>query len=34
VAAAQQAFRHRARLNGAATLGKYNPAMEKELVPA
>jgi fructose-bisphosphate aldolase class I len=34
VAAAQKAFQHRARLNGAATLGKYNPAMEKELVPA
>ncbi|HYN63995.1 MAG TPA: class I fructose-bisphosphate aldolase [Candidatus Limnocylindrales bacterium] len=34
VGAAQQAFQHRARLNGAATLGKYTPAMEKELVTA
>jgi len=34
VGAAQRAFQHRARLNGAATLGKYTSAMEKELVPA
>jgi fructose-bisphosphate aldolase class I len=32
--AAQKAFQHRARLNGAATLGRYTSAMEKELVPA
>jgi fructose-bisphosphate aldolase class I len=25
---AQQALHHRSRLNGAACLGKYNPAME------
>jgi fructose-bisphosphate aldolase class I len=34
VAAAQQALAHRARLNGAAALGKYSASMEKELVPA
>jgi fructose-bisphosphate aldolase class I len=34
VGAAQKALQHRARLNGAATLGKYTTAMEKELVPA
>jgi fructose-bisphosphate aldolase class I len=34
VAAAQKAFAHRARLNGAATRGEYSPSMEKELVPA
>jgi hypothetical protein len=32
VAAAQKAFLHRARMNGAAALGKYTPAMEKEPV--
>jgi fructose-bisphosphate aldolase class I len=31
VAKAQDAFHHRARLNGAARWGKYNDAMEKEL---
>jgi len=31
---AQQAFQHRARLNGAARYGKYDQAMEKELVGA
>jgi fructose-bisphosphate aldolase class I len=30
VAAAQQAFYHRARCNGAATRGEYTPAMEQE----
>ncbi|MGQ0552709.1 MAG: class I fructose-bisphosphate aldolase [Planctomycetota bacterium] len=34
VAAAQKAFQHRARLNGAAALGKYSAAMERELVKA
>ncbi|MHC5210646.1 MAG: class I fructose-bisphosphate aldolase [Planctomycetota bacterium] len=34
VAAAQKAFAHRARLNGAAAAGKYDASMEKELVPA
>ena len=28
VASAQEAFRHRARLNGAARYGRYSPAME------
>jgi fructose-bisphosphate aldolase class I len=28
VAAAQRAFHHRARLNGAATLGQYTQEME------
>jgi len=32
VAAAQKAFLLRARCNGAAALGKYTPAMEKEAV--
>jgi len=32
VAAAQKAFLHRARMNSAATQGKYTPAMEKEPV--
>ena len=30
VAAGQQAFLHRARCNGAASEGRYAPAMEKE----
>jgi len=34
VDAAQKAFLHRAKCNGAAALGKYTVAMEKELVPA
>jgi fructose-bisphosphate aldolase class I len=34
VAAAQKAFQHRARLNGAAALGKYTESMERELVRA
>ncbi len=34
VAAAQKAFQHRARLNGAAALGKYSESMERELVRA
>ncbi len=32
VGAAQKAFLHRARMNGAAAQGKYTPAMEKEPV--
>jgi fructose-bisphosphate aldolase class I len=32
--AAQKAYYHRARLNGAARFGKYSTAMEKEEVPA
>jgi fructose-bisphosphate aldolase class I len=32
--AAQKAFFHRAKLNSAAQLGKYQPSMEKELVKA
>jgi fructose-bisphosphate aldolase class I len=34
VAKAQQAFAHRARLNGAAAQGKYDVSMEKALVTA
>ena len=34
VAAAQKAYLHRLRLNGAARSGSYTPAMEKELVTA
>lgn len=34
VGAAQKAFLKRAKCNGAAALGKYTAAMEKELVPA
>ena len=34
VAAAQRAFHHRARLNGAARSGSYTAEMEKELVTA
>jgi fructose-bisphosphate aldolase class I len=34
VAAAQKALYHRARMNGAATLGKYRPEMEKEALAA
>ena len=34
VAAAQKAYLHRLRLNGAARSGSYKPAMEKELVTA
>jgi fructose-bisphosphate aldolase class I len=34
VGAAQRAFLKRAKCNGAAALGKYTEAMEKELVPA
>ncbi len=34
VAAAQKVFAARARLNGLARAGKYEPKMEKELVPA
>ena len=30
VAAAQRAFAHRARMNGLATLGEWNPALEKQ----
>ena len=30
LAAAQKAYHHRARCNGAARYGKYSPAMEKE----
>src|SRR5262249_16833117 len=32
--AAQRAYLHRCKLNGAARTGSYKPAMEKELVPA
>ncbi|MBI2324894.1 MAG: fructose-bisphosphate aldolase, partial [Chloroflexi bacterium] len=32
VAAAQRAYFHRAKLTSAARMGKYSPAMEKELV--
>ncbi len=32
VAAAQRAYHHRARLTSAARMGKYSPAMEKELI--
>lgn len=34
VAAAQRAYHHRAKLTSAARMGKYSPAMEKELVTA
>jgi fructose-bisphosphate aldolase class I len=32
--AAQRAYLHRCKMNGAARTGAYRPAMEKELVPA
>lgn len=32
--AAQEAFRHRARMNGLATLGQWSPEIEKEAVTA
>ena len=34
VAAAQKAYAHRAKVTAAARMGKYSPAMEKELVAA
>jgi fructose-bisphosphate aldolase class I len=34
VGKAQKVFAARARLNGLATMGQYQPAMERELVPA
>ena len=34
VAAAQRAYAHRAKVTAAARMGKYSPAMEKELVAA
>jgi fructose-bisphosphate aldolase, class I len=34
VEAAQRAFYHRAKMNGAARTGMYAPAMEKEAIPA
>ncbi|HUG56463.1 MAG TPA: class I fructose-bisphosphate aldolase [Candidatus Limnocylindrales bacterium] len=34
VAAAQRAYRHRAKLTAAARMGGYSPEMEKEAVPA
>jgi fructose-bisphosphate aldolase, class I len=34
VAQAQQAFYHRAKLNGAARSGSYSEEMEREAVPA
>jgi fructose-bisphosphate aldolase, class I len=34
VEAAQRAFHHRAKMNGAARTGMYAPAMEKEAIPA
>ncbi len=30
IPAAQKAFAHRARMNGLATLGQWQPALEKE----
>jgi fructose-bisphosphate aldolase class I len=34
VAAAQKALLHRAKLNSAASLGRYKPEMEKEALAA